>query len=304
MNKHRVVTTLLLSLVVAACSSSSRKDDENVGATAQALTRSLTAHPLAFVNGTYSGCVQRPDGSPWSLRIAGAGALPHAALTVVKNDVACHLNVTDLDSNAGDTYTVDGGSYAIADDWSATSRTFASASNPGTDYLYANIRLDDVLFNDAFVLTVRYSDDANDTAVSVSSNYSVVTATAVAERVPAPDYTIDVSSLVINTDANGDVDTTSGAAAFTLVTQTAEDYVVLDADIGGPTWADVDSSWNSASAGGGMNIGVTAFTGSIPSVQLAPHGMALATPHVRTVILRHTLTGVPSYTTFTITFTQ
>lgn len=290
MHTRHIAVLAAVAMTVGACSAAKEHaSDDNVGATASALTRSLTAHPLASINGTYQGCSQRTDGSGWSLHIGGAGALPHPQLTVVKNDTACHLDVTDIVSNIGGVYNVQGGTYQLADDWSAAARTFQQSA---TEYLYANVRLDDALYNDDFVVTVRYSDDANDTASTVNSNYAVVQGTATAERVPAPDYAIDLTSVVVQKDVADNIDTIVGTVGLMPNGQSAEDMVVVNGDIAGTTWVDVDQAFKAGTPQPAGNIGAD---------QVAAPGTHL--PATRVIILRHTLTGVPSYTTFTITFT-
>ncbi|HSO35332.1 MAG TPA: hypothetical protein VLT33_22540, partial [Labilithrix sp.] len=60
----------------------------------------LGSGALTSVSGTYSTCVGHTDGDSWSVSIGG-GALVYAALSVVKNDVACQLTVARFDTAAG-----------------------------------------------------------------------------------------------------------------------------------------------------------------------------------------------------------
>jgi hypothetical protein len=102
--------------------------------------------------------------------VSGTDALAHNVLSVVRNDAACELTITELVSSSSleprslvppITMT---GSYAAA----------GSAVGSGESTFYANARLGSTGFADPFVVSLLTSDDPS--LASLQVTYPVVTA--------------------------------------------------------------------------------------------------------------------------------
>jgi hypothetical protein len=155
---------------------------------------------------------------------------------------------------------------------------------------YANAEISATDFATDFTVTILYSDDPRNASASNGATYAQFAGVGTATQVPAPDYTADVSGMVVQVDALDDVATASGSIGLTAGSQTGEQYVVT-----GPvdaTFAAVDAAYS-----GGTPVAVTT---SIPAASFLTAGVSL--PTIRTVILSHTVSGVVAYETIQITF--
>lgn len=235
-------------------------------------TQALTSGQLASVNGTYgAGCTNRTD--PWSIEIAPGATLDNAPLSVVVNDAACVLTLTHLHTTAG--------IIAAAPAIVLTNTFKPAASSFGVPVeFYANARLSAVDFADDFVLTIPFSDNPRLADGAKTANFAVVGSSAVAGAVPAPNYTLDLSSLLLSTDANDVVVSATGSAELTG-TVTGQSFVVVDAE-GLDTYAELDAAFIA---------GVDAVLPTLPTVVAAAAfalvGDDLTTPQVRTDHRQH-----------------
>jgi hypothetical protein len=114
-------------------------------------TRALSSGALLSVNGTYgAGCQDRAGA--WSVAVDGAAVLDHAALTVLTNDVACALTLTELHTTSGLLAATP--TLPLATSYPAAPAVFGSPVA-----FYASAKLSAVTFAADFVLTLLYSDD-------------------------------------------------------------------------------------------------------------------------------------------------
>lgn len=279
---------LLLAIVatIAGCGSSfdSGNETETVSATAQAVTVGTPKGTLQIINGTYGAGCTTFTGS-WSAPVNGfAGALTNQPLKVVKDNVACTLTVTSIVAASG-TYT---GSIGLSAAFQPAGILFTSGGNA----FYANARITpNLLFAANFIIDVLYSADADAVSNTVAST-SVVTGTATANEVPAPNYTLAAGGYLFEQSSNV-ITNSTGTATFNPGSQTAEQYVIVNGNVtAGNGYQDVHAAFNGATA--------QAFTGSLPFSAIAVVGQPLGN---RSVILRHSANGIASYQTFVFSLT-
>jgi hypothetical protein len=161
----------------------------------------------------------------------------------------------------------------------------------------------DAALEDARLYTATVAREAKDTQNrSMTADYTwsfsvahieVVEVSAVAQRVDAPDYTLDVSTLVLVADAENVVQSATGSAVLRVERVVGQSYVVVAA-AGLDSYADLDEAFSAASK--------TAVTLSIPMSAFTLLQADLTTPQVRTLILANISEGVPSYQAFEVTF--
>jgi hypothetical protein len=317
MNLTKAVISAVLLLAVSACGSgkfNDGEDDEFVGATAQAASIS-TDQGLVTLSGTYTNCVSHTNGEKWSVPVGSyAGALPFPKLRVAKTNTACQLSLTDARDAAT---TFDASAIGGCGNPTNCDMTTTSQGPLGTSYVAAKpyttaaerrkyafwgtAKIDSTSFTSGFLITFLYSDNAAEVTANISSQVSAVSGTATLERVPAPNYTIDVSTFNVYTAlaTPNVVESTEGNATFTLGTQAGENYRLVMGGVG-TTWGDLASAYDSGTVPPGGPITGSPF--SVASTALLANGATL--PATRTIIVRHddTATGIPSYQFFTLTF--
>ncbi len=288
MNPHYSLSTigaLVCSLfVLPACGG-----EETVQAEAQAInrmTQALTIGELQSVNGTYTGCTNRTGA--WSLKIASGATLDNPVLSVLLNDAACVLSMTELHTTAG-IIAADPGPLLLTTSYTPTPPSFGLPIE-----FYANARLSAVDFAGDFVLSILYSDNPRVASASNTASFQeVVQASATAEAVPAPDYTIDVAGFFLVTDVNNIVQSATGGATLIDGTVLGQTYVVVNAQ-GLSTYAELDAAYR-----GGTPAAVTS---TIAAGNFALVGSDLTATQVRTLIIANISSGVASYQAFAITF--
>jgi hypothetical protein len=151
--------------------------------------------------------------------------------------------------------------------------------------------------NTSITVNVNYSGDASaDGSGENTAEYTVVSSTATAKQVAAPNYT-GVDRIAVQIDARDRVSTVGGGLDLTDGSVPGEDYVI---DLGtlpvSPTFAEVDSVF---SAGTKVLVAPNAVIAGSSFLQV---GDDLTTPLARAAILHHEVSGVSSYQIFTITF--
>lgn len=290
--KTRLIAFCMILVALVACSSSNGKEPELVGATGQALSHNLTVEPLSYIEGTYQGCQKRTDGEIWQVALnAPDPSWIHSKLRVVLGDTNCHLNLTKLygPMHPAQEEFDSAAPLPILNTYALTATAFTTV---GDNPVYANVKIDDLAFDNDFVITVKYSSDIDDETVSVGTT-QIVSGTAVSERVPAPNYdtTVDTSNMSLESDVSGVITVGGGSLIFNAVGQTAERYKVVVGALPSYEWTDV----NTAAAGS------AAFSGEIPFSSFGLH-VGDTLPFTSTLILVHTEDGVSSYQTLTITF--
>lgn len=320
-------TATVLIAALAACGSNSFNDDdpEFVGATAQAVSIS-TDQGIVMLNGQYTNCVSHTNGERWSAPVgAYAGSLPYPKLRVAKTDSACQLSLTDgRDTSASTAANAEGAGIFQASSMTTgpgsltptpialgtaygTAKPFTTSlgrtgdNNTARYSFFGTAKISATSFTSGFTITLLYSDNANEVAANIASKVSAVSGTATLERVPAPDYSIDVSTLNVYTAlaTPNVVESTEGDLVATVGVQAGEAYRIYNGSVG-PTWGDVDWAYGQGTVPPGSTITGSPF--SVPSTSLLAAGATL--PATRTVIVRHddSATGIPSYQFFTLTF--
>ncbi len=217
--------------------------------------------------------------------------LDNPALSVVINDTDCVLFVTAL---RNDTLFSTSDSIQLDTSYRATAARFTNGSDGSV--LYANAELDAKTFAADFNVVVLYSNDPSLASGSNGAHYGTVESSATAGAVPAPDYDLDLSGIVVTTDVNNIVLTATGSATlFTDIGPAGQTYVVVSG--GGLTaYGDIDAAYLSATTPTAIGDG---------TIAASVFGLAdsdLTTPQVDTLIIANTVAGVRSYQVFEITF--
>ena len=278
-----------------ACSDSS---PSRVSATSNMVGESsaLGAATVTMLNGTYTGCAQRSG--TWSLRVSGSAALTNSALSVVTNDTACVLSLAEI--VADQTY-VPASPIALTAAYKGAALAFAPSGGGGTAFV-ANTKLDAVTFASDFVVSVAYSADVTTVdGGDALAAYATVTPSSVVTLVPAPSYTLSLTSgtaLTIQIDASKIVTSASGVATLTDGAQLGETYVVDQGTLGAtPTFAAVATAYIA-----GTERTISGANPTVTASDFGLSGQSLATGVVRTVIVAHTSVAVKGYQLFRITF--
>jgi len=154
----------------------------------------------------------------------------------------------------------------------------------------------------AYTATVTtQARDVDDTAIAVDYTWSFTVAvfdvaelSVKTESVAAPDYTLELTTLALLTDAHDSVMAVQGSAELSAGQVLGQRYAIVDA-AGLRTYAEVDSAFASATQ-------LALSTQSIPAAAFSLHGVDLTTPTRRTLIVANIVSGVPSYQAFEITF--
>jgi hypothetical protein len=258
-------------------------------------TQPLGVGTLLWADGTYGDdCIERSGA--WSLRISGAAAMTNPVLSVITNNTACVLTLTDL--KADQTYVATP-EIDLTNAYQGSPSEFAPS---GAVRFYGNAKLSSATFAAAFTMTFLYSDDPRAATGSVQASHSSVAATSASTSVTAPDYTMDLvaGALAVQTDVDYIVTGVSGTADLTDGSITGEGYVVDLATLPAtPTFAELDAAYT---AGTPVAIG-----GANPSIAASAFGLTavdLTSPVVRTLIIRRVTSGVRAYQTFKITFSH
>lgn len=246
-------------------------------------SETLLQADLESANGTYgAGCTNR-TGS-WSVEIAAGATLDHDELSVVKNNAACVLTLTELRTSDG----------AIAADPSISLTTsYKVAASAFDDLFYANARLSSVSFAADFTLTILYADDPDSATDDNTAKFDVVESSAMGDSVTVPDYAIEPDDLDVIVDEDQIVQAASGGVTLTAGAQTGQTFVVADA-AGLDTYAELDAAYLAGTpAAIGASIPASAFTLVAEDLDDLP---------IRTLILANIENGVASYQSFEITF--
>jgi hypothetical protein len=254
-------------------------------------SQALSIGSLESIDGTYTNCIER-TGS-WSLATQVGATLTNAALSVVQSDPTCALSVTAI--HTASTLYETNTPIPLTSAYQTTASSFSTTgSSPWL--FYANAKMSPANFSADFTVTVLYSDNPNEAAPTQNNpSFASWTSSAVGTGVPSPDYTL-ADDIIVTADLSSNVSSATGSIDLTFVTQAGEDYVV---DLGTlpatPTYDDITTAFS----------GGTALSGTPPSVAASVFALTGNTlPLVRTLIVRHTVSGVSAYETFKITFAQ
>jgi hypothetical protein len=239
-NQGYLVLLSVLAGALSTQSACSNNDDADavsgrvlvVDRTAQGLTLA----ELLSVNGTYTGCRGYTDASLWSIAIGAGAVLTNAALTVVVNDVDCELTLTEL------VITVDGALPASTP--IALSAAYGTAASFGVAPIlfYANARITPDDFSVPFVLDILFSDTPVVDPRTVMAGLAVVSSTATAAAVPAPNTVLDLSGFTFLTDVDNIVTTFTGNAVLTPGSVVGQNYTLVQGAVG-TTYDDVATAF-------------------------------------------------------------
>jgi hypothetical protein len=283
----RFVSGVIVAGLLSAGGCASRGDDLDVRVMlVDRSSHALAAASLESVNGTYgAGCVNRA-GDPWSLPVAADPDLEHAELSVVKNNAACVLTLTEL-------VTLDGPLEATPAIVLTTAYVMAASTFGSPPEFYANAKLSAVSFASNFTLTVLYSDDADLATDEHTADFAVQTGTVTAGSVPAPDHMLNLGDLVIQTDVNDVVQTATGNVDLSGSTVAGTRYAVVDA-AGLDTYDEIDDAFRGATS--------ATIVAEILAAAFDLVGDDLTSTQVRTLIIANISNDVNSYQVFEITF--
>lgn len=294
MNRNRInitnaprilsVSLLGLALLLPGCAD----DDSSVSGQVETIDKrsgTLLAADLESANGTYgAGCTNR-TGS-WSVGIEIGAVLDHTALSVVANNDACVLTLTEL-------RTTDGVLAATPSIVLTTSYKVTASEFDDPIEFYGNAKMDSVSFASDFLITILYADDPDSATDDNTAEFDVVQASAEGDSVSAPNYTIDPDALDVLADADQVVVSATGGVALTEGSVAGQTYVVVEAS-GLNTYAELDAAYL---AGTPAAIGA-----SVPAADFTLVGEDLDTLPKRTLILANIESEVASYQAFEITF--
>lgn len=184
----------------------------------------LESGDLVAVNGSYgAGCLNRTG--DWSVNVDGGEPVDGPRLSVLMNDTACALTLTELRTSAGRLAATP--AFVLTDSYRPAASAFGSMPNE----FHANARLNTDTFSEDFVLTVLYSEstlDARDVIAQLAPPMVV-------EETP-PDASTNRS---IATKPSARFDAPMDAATLTGATFTLEQGAM---PIAGTVTFDVDSN--------------------------------------------------------------
>jgi hypothetical protein len=222
--------------------------------------------------------------------------LPNPALSVVQNNTACVLTLTELVADS--TYALSP-SIAMTGSYPVSPSSVAS----GSSQFYVSAKLSATSFSGNFSISLAYSDDPAAVTAGVTASYLSVTGSGAAAAVAAPTYTVafdTAPALDVRVDAGYVVTQVSGKASLTDGATTGTGYVV---DLGtlsaSPTFADVDAVYNA-----GSPVTISGANPQVDGTAFSLVGVDLHTAAVRTLVIRNRVSGVSSYQAIRITFSH
>ncbi|MDB4977039.1 MAG: hypothetical protein JWN48_5380 [Myxococcaceae bacterium] len=274
---------LALALPVAGCAEV-EEDASSADVTLIDHREALTSSEINFINGTYTNCTSRTGN--WSLAVTGTPTLDYTALSVIKGDTACTLAISGVNTS-GDGLLAASSAISLGTSY-GTARSFGNPIK-----YYANAMLSVANFSSNFTLTLLFSDDPRTATGSNTASYAIATATASAQGVTAPNYTLDLTGVTVTTDINKVVQSVTGNLALSAGSATGDYYVLVSGSV-----ADTYAAINTAYAAGSK----VAMSTSIAASGALANGVDLTSSVVRSVIIGKTTNGVTSYQKFAITF--
>jgi hypothetical protein len=117
---------------------------------------------------------------------------------------------------------------------------------------------------------------------------------------PSPDYTTDLSHVILENNVQGKVSTVSGAIELDLHTTGGDAYLALHGqNLSGSTFSQLDALW-STNATGAVSFDQDAGAVSVPTTSLASIGDTL--PETSSILVMRRSGGVSTYQALAITF--
>jgi hypothetical protein len=280
---------LASALPLAGCGDYVEEDDLSPGVTIlDKRIEALTSSEIASINGSYSAeCLGRASGN-WSLAVTGSPTLDNTALSVVRGDSDCVLTLTGIRTSTA--------LYAASSNIALGTSYAGSASSFGSPIqFYANAKLSLADFSSDYTLTLLFSDNASTATASNTASFVVATATAAAQGVTAPDYSMSLSGVTVQTNISNVVQSVSGNLALTVGAADATNYVIVGNSIT-TTYAGINTAYLAGTP--------VAMSTSMAASSFLATSTDLTTAAVRTLILAKVTNGVRSYQVFTITFNK
>lgn len=264
---------------------------EGAGEALDLTTQALSVGAIHALDGTYgANCVSRSG--PWSLRLSGAEALDHPAVSVVKDNSECVLTVTHVVVDA---------TYALATPLvlAASYDAVPAAVNTGGSPLWVKAKLASASMSDSLFVTLLFSDSPSVLTSSLSASYASVSASGSSSEVLAPTYTADLETgmLKVEVTASKAVTSASGSARLVPGAVTGSAYTVYAGALSStPSFVEVDAAYH-----GGTPTSISG-TPVIAASAFGLVGQSLASAIVRTVIVRGGTSDLPTYEVLRITF--
>ena len=264
----------------------------------------LPGMTLHWVKGTYNNCLQHANTDEWSVATSAfSGTLPAPLAEVVNGDTACSLRVTAMTFDNTLVYDLNllDSPMSLTDGFFSIGKKFERvAGSPSV--IYANMKLDSIAYTSNMTLSVVYSTDIQLVSQDVTATYATVQLTAinsVGVPVPSPDYTISTTGLTLKVGADNKIVSAIGTVDLTqlLSGQVAEDYMVMTpAMLSNPgDYNTVHTAYTIPVSFAGV-LQVSAYDLGLQS------GVDLTSTLDVYVVLRHTQSGVSSYTVVNLNF--
>jgi len=300
----------------------------------------LATLTVAYLEGTYSDCMQHNDGDPWVVQVtAWSGVSSRNVLppTVVRDDPNCNLALTDVVmTNAAGTipdvvYYSMLPNASIQDQYPSTMLSFVLIASQTTPDFFGNIRLDQAnsqtRWDGYFGMDFTYTNQQG-TGVTGPITYVQVSGTPVTNGPAAPDYgnATFSSDFLIGVNVNLVVIKLGGEMLLTATNQQAGNWVDAPSGIvkahvvpfvpGDDTnYDDVLFSYQQAVAanGGSVNAIANGTPASAFPMTVTPEQMGFAlspqqtltSPMTKWLIVDHhdDSTGLDAFESISVTFT-
>lgn len=288
----RAVATASL-LLLGGCAATAGEPTGEGDVVLGTVTDPLTVGAVKWLNGTYTGCINRTGA--WSARVSGSETMDNPALGVTRNDTACKLSITGV----------------VADQaYTAVTPILLGASYPGSPTSFiavggatmlGNASVDSVSFASDFQINFVYAgDDPPVSSSTVSGGYATATSSTAMTTALPPTYSIDVTNLRFNADPIQLIVGINGYAQLTDGILTGTAYVI-DSTLGAnPSYAQTASAWTGAVL---TQKTISTVNPQIPASEFGIASLSLlGSTQVRNVIVRRTVLGVHAYQIFRITF--
>lgn len=260
----------------------------------------LNAASISAITGTYgAGCSGRSalGTEPWTLSVSGGPAGDE--LSVRKNDSNCVLTIKSIVAGGGAFI----GAPPIALDTIGTYKesgaAFALAGGPTA--FYGNAKLGGLGFAADFTISLLVSSETSASAVDVAgATFATQSGTVAVGTVPASDYAISFACFGMQTDDRDVVRSVSGYAQLSAGSLGGQSYAVYEGTLtGSSTVAEVEAAF-AAPITTGLLSALTTLR--LPASEFGLSAVDLDTRPQRTVIIRNTDQGVPSYQLILVTF--
>jgi hypothetical protein len=279
----------------AGCSEDASADVS--GEVTARVSSGLTAGSIKSINGTYTNCVTK-TGS-WSVLVTGSDPLTNPVLGVVMNDLNCQLAITSI--VADQVYTASP-ALALSATYAGAASTFTAG---GGGSFTANAKLSSATFASNFDITLVHSDDPTTAdGGTATGTYATVSVTTVNALIPAPDYTLSLTSgtpLTIQMDASKNVVSVSGSATLAFGAYQGTQYIIDRGTLNvGIVLADITTAWATEALAGRVYSVTANQNTSIPAANFAL--TSLSSNVTRTVIVARTVGAVTAYQVFRVTF--